>query len=419
MYKKCNKQGWGIASAIIMAGIISGCASNSVPPSASLPAVDLAAGVQSGELVPNSDAVIMVLDGSSSMSEAYHAQSSSKFISEKQISTLFANTMPQVDISSELVSFGNGACHGWSATNINLPMSSFSSSALSQAIAAIPCASGGTPMHKGLLAPENDIRSSSGRVAMIVMGDGMATDDDPVAYAHAMKAEFGDKLCIHTVWIGNETKGQAVMSAIADASGCGVAVSGSQVADAGGMSNFIANALFEKGQPRDSDGDGVPDNRDKCPGTPAGVAVDADGCPLDTDGDGVPDYKDKCPNTPKGAKVNSQGCWSLSSVNFDFNSAAIRADAYSELNNIVGILRKNQTMSVTLEGHTDSIGSERYNLGLSQRRARAVMNYLVRKNISSSRLSSVGFGESHPIESNQTEQGRAANRRVDIHINKR
>ncbi len=426
MNNKCNKRSWAIASAVFTVGLLSGCTTNTVPPtSAALSPVNLEAGVRSGTLVPKADAVVMVLDGSSSMRSPYNLpafKSSSKFIAEKQIATLFANTMPQVNLSSELVSFGFGACQGWKSATVNLPMSSFSQSALAEAIGAIPCASGGTPIHKGLLAAENDIRNASGRVAMIVMSDGLCTDTDPVVYAKAMKEEFGDKLCIHTVWTGNDPAGKAVMSAIAEASGCGVAVTGDQVADAGGMSGFIANALFEQGQPLDSDGDGVPDARDKCPGTPRGVTVDADGCPLDTDGDGVPDYKDKCPNTPKGAMVNSQGCWSLGSVNnvnFDFDSATIRSDAYPELNNIVNILRTNPNMHVTLEGHTDSIGSERYNLGLSQRRARAVMNYLVRKNIAASRLSSVGYGESRPIESNATEAGRAANRRVDLKITRR
>ena len=419
---RCGKCRWGVVSAVFAVSLFSGCASNGVAPvTTTLSPVNLTAGASSGKLVPKVSAVVLVVDGSSSMRDTYHAPAfnqSSKFIAEKQIATLFADTMPQVDVSSELVTFGNGACHGWRSTTVKLPMTAFSSSSLSDAIGSIPCASGGTPMQKGLLATENDIRNASGNVAMIVMGDGLVTESSPVAYAQALKDEFGDKLCIHTVWIGNKPVGQAVMSAIANASGCGIAVTGNQVADAGGMSGFIAQALFEKGR-LDSDGDGVPDDRDKCPGTPAGVAVDADGCPADSDGDGVPDYKDKCPNTPKGASVNAQGCWSLSSISFDFDSATIRADAYPELNSIVTILRKNPAMRVTLEGHTDSIGSERYNLGLSQRRARSVMNYLVRKNISASRLSAVGFGESRPIASNATEAGRAANRRVDLNITKR
>jgi OOP family OmpA-OmpF porin len=422
MKMSCYKLSWGIASTILIASLFSGCATDSRIPSAgaALSPVNLSDGVRSGSLVPKAESILMVLDGSSSMDNPYNSPAfgaSSKFIAEQQIATLFANTMPAIKIDSEVISFGFGECQGWRPTTVNLPMSPFSQSAVSEAIGSIPCASGGTPMHKALLATEDDIRNANGRVAMIVMGDGLCTDADPVVYAQALKEEFGEKLCIHTVWTGNDPAGQAVMAAIADASQCGVAVTGDQVANAGGMSGFIADAIFEQGQPvLDSDGDGVPDANDRCPGTPKGVAVDAHGCPLDTDGDGVPDYMDKCPNTPKGAKVNSQGCWSLSNVNFDFNSAVIGAAAYPELNNIVTILRANPRMRIALEGHTDSVGSERYNLGLSQRRARSVMNHLVRKGISAGRLSSVGFGESRPIQSNDTDSGRAANRRVDLNI---
>jgi OOP family OmpA-OmpF porin len=418
------KQSWGVASAVLAASLLSGCATDSgVPPvGAALSSVDLNAGVSSGELIPRAESVLLVLDGSSSMSSTYNVPvfSASKFMAEKQIATLFSNTMPEIGIDGEVASFGFGECHGWKMTNVNMPMSPFSQSAMSEAIGAIPCSSGGTPMSTAMLAIEDDIRNAKGRVAMIMMSDGLPTDSDPVAYAEALKAEFGDKLCIHTIWIGNNPSGQAVMSAVANASGCGVAVSGDQVADAGGMSGFIADAIFEKGHPViDSDGDGVPDASDKCPGTPRGVAVDADGCPLDTDGDGVPDYKDRCPNTPKGAKVNSQGCWSVGHVNFDFDSADISANAYPELNNIVDILRANPNMQITLEGHTDSVGPESYNLGLSERRAKSVMNYLVRKGTTANRLSSAGFGETRPIEDNKSDSGRAANRRVDLNITSR
>ncbi len=93
-----------------------------------------------------------------------------------------------------------------------------------------------------------------------------------------------------------------------------------------------------KGCPKYSDADGVPDYLDKCPGTPAGVKVDADGCPVDSDGDGVADYLDKCPNTPKGVRVDTDGCPPggdvvaiVTNVNFDFDSSKIRDDSRGKL----------------------------------------------------------------------------------------
>lgn len=177
------------------------------------------------------------------------------------------------------------------------------------------------------------------------------------------------------------------------------------------------------GCPLYSDGDGVPDYLDKCPGTPAGVKTDADGCPLDTDGDGVPDYLDKCPNTPAGAKVDANGCPPggdtlaiVTNVNFDFDSAAIRKDSEGKLNRVVGILRSNPAVRVRVEGHTDSTGPEKYNLGLSYRRAESVKNYLMKNGIDGSRMSVVGFGEAKPLVSNRTRAGRAVNRRVEFKV---
>jgi OOP family OmpA-OmpF porin len=178
-----------------------------------------------------------------------------------------------------------------------------------------------------------------------------------------------------------------------------------------------------KGCPLYSDGDGVPDYLDKCPGTPSGVKVDPDGCPLDSDGDGVPDYLDKCPDTPAGAKVDADGCPPggdtlaiVTNVNFDFDSARIRSDSESKLNRVVSILQANPNVRVRVEGHTDSTGPEKYNLGLSYRRAEAVKGYLVGRGIDANRLSVVGFGEAKPLVSNKTRAGRAVNRRVEFKV---
>lgn len=167
--------------------------------------------------------------------------------------------------------------------------------------------------------------------------------------------------------------------------------------------------------PADSDGDGVYDDYDKCPGTPAGVKVDSSGCPLDSDGDGVPDHLDECPDTPEGATVNSKGCWALTGmVLFDFDSATIKPEAYPLLDEVVTILEKNPEMKGEIQGHTDSIGPEAYNQQLSERRAKAVEGYLESKGIESSRLTSKGYGESQPVASNDTEEGRQENRRVRL-----
>ncbi len=170
------------------------------------------------------------------------------------------------------------------------------------------------------------------------------------------------------------------------------------------------------GCPLDSDGDGVPDYLDKCPDTPKGVKVDKAGCPLDSDGDGVPDYQDKCPDTLKGAPVNSVGCWVIEGINFDYDKADIKPQYYGLLDENIAVLKKNPSVKVQIQGHTDSAGSEAYNQKLSEERAEAVMSYFISKGIDSGRLSSKGLGESKPVASNDTPEGRAKNRRIEIKI---
>lgn len=176
-------------------------------------------------------------------------------------------------------------------------------------------------------------------------------------------------------------------------------------------------AVDAEGCPLDSDNDGVPDYRDQCPGTPAGVAVDAKGCPLDSDNDGVPDYRDQCPNTPAGAEVNALGCPEslvLEGVNFEFDSAKLTRQAEYELDDVAEKLVNNPKVRVRIEGHTDSVGSAQYNKDLSQRRAESVASYLQSSGVQQNRTKSVGFGEERPVATNDTDAGRAENRRVEL-----
>ena len=172
------------------------------------------------------------------------------------------------------------------------------------------------------------------------------------------------------------------------------------------------------GCPPDSDGDGVPDYIDQCPDTPKGVAVDEYGCPLDTDGDGVPDYLDQCPGTLKGVQVDEKGC-PLSMtlhVNFDFDSADIKPGFKPELDKAAEFIMKYPDVpQINIEGHTDSQGAAAYNQQLSLRRAQAVRDYLIANYpIQAKRLVAVGRGESMPVADNATEAGREQNRRVEI-----
>jgi len=143
--------------------------------------------------------------------------------------------------------------------------------------------------------------------------------------------------------------------------------------------------------------------------------------PVDSDGDGVTDDIDQCPNTPAGTRVDSVGCplpvAQVASiklkVNFGFDSDVVQEQYFSDLGELAAFLKRFEDVYVDIEGHTDSVGPEDYNMGLSQRRAQAVVDLLVNEHgIAPQRLKAAGFGESQPVADNGTEEGRAMNRRV-------
>jgi len=157
---------------------------------------------------------------------------------------------------------------------------------------------------------------------------------------------------------------------------------------------------------------------------PEGALLDASGCAFDTDGDGVVDGIDQCPGTPVGAAVDIKGCElvvgdtivSLTGVNFETNSAVLTAHAKGQLDNAINALADAaNVVNVSVEGHTDSRGAAVYNQTLSLHRAESVIHYLVnRGGLDASKFIAVGMGEGSPVATNDTAEGRAMNRRVDF-----
>jgi OmpA-OmpF porin, OOP family len=202
--------------------------------------------------------------------------------------------------------------------------------------------------------------------------------------------------------------------------------------------------------PQDDDGDGVTNDRDRCPGTPAGAKVDANGCELDSDGDGVSDGRDQCPNTPAGAKVDEKGCEldddadgvvnsqdkcpdtpkgdrvdaagcsfkeeiKLPGVVFETGKADLLPESLPILEGAIATLKRYPELNIEVAGHTDSRGSDALNLSLSARRAETVLKYLHDGGVQNA-LTSRGYGERQPVASNNTDEGRQANRRVVLRV---
>lgn len=169
----------------------------------------------------------------------------------------------------------------------------------------------------------------------------------------------------------------------------------------------------------DDDKDGVPNAQDKCPDTPAGTQVDAQGCTLfidgDDDNDGVLNSMDKCLETPQGYAVDANGCEQVLNLHILFELGSYNVDAQSKINieNFATFLKNSPAYNVEIIGHTDNIGREASNKALSQKRAEAVRDMIVAHGVDATRIEAIGMGEESPVASNETPEGRAQNRRIE------
>ena len=265
----------------------------------------------------------------------------------------------------------------------------------------------------GQLAPI--LKTLSGSTALIVFSDG--GENKGGAPATVLEELYGEyDICFHFVSYAQEDEESDVISSMQALHECSQAITGDAVLDDQARKDFVQKIFYRI--VKDSDGDGVIDAKDLCPDTPAGVEVDEYGCPVDSDGDGVPDYLDKCPDTPMDLVVDEFGCPIAKritlDIKFDFDKAEIKPEYRSELKKIADILNQHPEIHVVVEGHTDSIGSEKYNDNLSKRRASRVALYLEKDlGISPDRFSIIGYGETKPTAGNTTQIGRQKNRRVE------
>jgi len=453
--------------------------------------------LQMGRYVPKIDNFFIILDASTSMSMVYEdGGGNSKFEAAKDFIKRMNTTMPEMNINVSLLTFGRGLDLPVRQTETVYGPTTYSRSGLEHSLNNLSFpAEGNSPAGSAIKTVTETIGSIQGDNAVILISDGEHLEGDPRGRVRLLEDRYGERTCFYTVWIGNNPEGKVFMKELTGEIACGFPISVDEtVTGKEDMVEFVKEVFLttDTGSERDidsgkdsdgdgiydeydkcpdtpagvevdgfgcpevrqtdSDGDGVYDEYDKCPDTPAGVEVDGYGCPevrqTDSDGDGVYDEYDKCPDTPAGIKVDGygcpevskkdsdgdgvydnsdecsdtpsgaivddRGCWVVKGVQFDYKKWDVKPQFNSNLDNIENILKKNPDLKIKIEGHTDDIGSMDYNLGLSDKRAQAIKDYLVDKGIDPLRITTTGVGYAQPIADNDTPEGRALNRRAEI-----
>lgn len=262
------------------------------------------------------------------------------------------------------------------------------------AIAKIPVKLGNrsTPIGDGLNALEPALRTLVGRTAVILVSDGQENESTaPVKVAKELADKYG--VCFHVIGFADPINGgQKTLDGIAAINpACTVAVTGQQMQDQAALEKFVRDVFYDVTGAEvdgDDDQDGVLNSKDKCPDTPRDLAVDADGCPI-----------------PVKMKLK---------VNFDFDKADVKPMYHQELADFAEFAKQYPGVDIEISGHTDGKGTPAYNMKLSQRRASSVREYLIQKfGMKAARLSAVGYGLTQPVADNNTDEGRAENRRIE------
>ncbi|NOS35481.1 MAG: OmpA family protein [Deltaproteobacteria bacterium] len=338
--------------------------------------------VQTHGYVQKVENFMVILDTSLSMQKKYEGKKKSQLAREAV--SLLNRTIPDIKLTGALRTFVQPDSSFKEKTELVYGLTRYSSVSFQEALEAV-WFYGGSPVSIAIDVANEDFGSASGRIALIIFSDAKGLDNAPVVSAKKMKSRYGERLCIYTVLVGDDPNGKKIMEGVADASGCGFLVSAKSISTGDGMTDFVKRVFYSKEMR-----------------------------PVDSDGDGVYDDKDRCPGSPEGATVNYVGCWVLKGLRFDTAKWDIKPKYLPQLDELVSILVKNPLLRVEIQGHTDSRGSVEFNQTLSENRAGAVMEYLVVKGIAKERLTAKGFGPSKPVATNDTPTGNEQNRRVEL-----
>jgi OOP family OmpA-OmpF porin len=348
-------------------------------------AMDLNAALQAGEYEQKVDNFYVILDSSGSKDETYRGNS--KFAIANDFLYRMNAAIPDLDLTAGMRNFGATRSPFAKKTQLIYGTTKYTKDGFETALDTVPWGGGESPAEMSLDASSADMSIFEGNTALIFVGDGEYAEDDPPAAARRLKERYGADLCIYTVLVGSEDPASIhTMKAISDAGQCGFYQSAKYLESPQEMAGWIAKVFLSR------------------------VAKVAG----DDDGDGVVNDIDQCPDTPAGAPVNDKGCWIVDNVEFDFNKFDIKSEFIPGLVEIADVMKNDSGVIVRINGHTDNIGTEKYNMRLGKNRAMAARQFLIDQGIAAERISTESFGYSRPTATNATEWGRARNRRCEF-----
>ena len=331
------------------------------------------------------DQAITIVDTSGSISRR------EQFPQQKATAQALVSAMPEGRYEAGSIVFGG-------INRETRPLAPFDRSSLARHAGDMRYMSEGTPIDQAIREAGEQLKGRKGQAAITLISDGLPTDvggremapENVIDAAKEVAGAHDGDLCFHTVQIGTEPAGTQLLQDLSKVTGCGSFRNASSLNSAAALQSFQREVFMGKTQ----------------------VAAPVDG---DDDGDGVPNSRDKCPGTPKLARVDERGCWVIANLHFDTDSSKIHPDDRELLRTRgVAILEANPDLRVRIDGHTDSRGSEAHNQALSERRAAAVRDYFVEQGIDPSRLETRGFGKLSPAVPNDSAANMALNRRVEF-----
>jgi len=332
------------------------------------------------------ETLLVIFDATSTLNDQAFGQK--KLDVSKNILTMLNHELKDLELTSGLRTVAN-------TTQLIYGLSRHNPHQFQVAVNDVTTAKGNISMSAAINAGKYDLKAVSGNIAMIIISDGMSSNNYALKSTEILASDLGKRLCLYTIRVGNHPKGATYLSQMSEKASCGFAVSASKLNSKEAMKAFVQSIFFTGSK------EGL-------------VEMNIQGA--DADGDGVSNDADRCNRTPDGAVVDADGCWNIHEILFDWNKADVKGQYKQKLLDSVKVFKSNPYLRVEFQGHADSTGTVDYNQSLSEKRANNVKKILIQGGVSSNQLSSKGFGISQPVAPNDTEENRAMNRRVETVI---